>query len=540
MGKQIITTYYARFTTSHRIEHLILLLSFTILAITGIPQKFVGQGWSEGMIRLMGGIETVRVIHRISAIVLMLECVFHVVAVGYRILVLRFGMSILPVPRDLIDLLNDIRYNLGLTKQRPKMGRYTYGEKVEYWAVVWGTLIMVFTGFILWNPIATARFLPGDVIPAAKAAHGGEAILAILSIIIWHMYNVHIKHFNRSIFTGNMTAEEMKHEHPQELEAFESGMVAQMPAEPVRQGREQTYIPVAAVLSLVLLFGLYQFVTFEQTAITTIPRRAAVVAYVPATPTLTPTAMPQPPKPQETTPPSASVASTVPHEIEGREDCLVCHAVDSRVKPAPEDHEGRSNNICQACHKVVQSPTTTAELPTETPAPVSSETPASQPSPTTEVEVVAAEPPKITHPLSGREQCINCHTVETGMVPAPEDHEDLTDDFCLFCHVPAEGESAVPPLPEKAETGFCLGCHGPYEELAALTAGYVIDEGIEGNPHIYTPHESTNITSCDSCHTVHLLPVTSPDEIPQADVQYCYLACHHTEEFSPCITCHED
>ncbi|MCS7039976.1 MAG: hypothetical protein NZP34_10260, partial [Caldilineales bacterium] len=75
---------------------------------------------------------------------------------------------------------------------------------MEYWAVIWGTAVMIITGFMLWNPITTTKFLPGSWIPAAKAAHGGEALLAFLAIIVWHVYNVHIKTFNRSMFTGKL------------------------------------------------------------------------------------------------------------------------------------------------------------------------------------------------------------------------------------------------------------------------------------------------------------------------------------------------
>ena len=98
------------------------------------------------------------------------------------------------------------------------MGRFTFEEKVEYWSLLWGTVIMVATGFALWNPIATARFLPGQWIPAALAAHGGEALLAVLAIVVWHGYGVHLRHFNRSMFTGSLSEAEMRQEHPLELE----------------------------------------------------------------------------------------------------------------------------------------------------------------------------------------------------------------------------------------------------------------------------------------------------------------------------------
>jgi cytochrome b subunit of formate dehydrogenase len=186
--------------------------------------------------------------------------------------VARVSLTMMPGWQDILDGFQALGYNLGLAKNPPRMGRYTFGEKVEYWAVIWGTVIMVITGFMLWNPIATTRFLPGQAIPAAKAAHGGEAILAILSIITWHVYHVHIKHFNRSIFTGRISRHEMEEEHPLELAAIEAG-VQDRPVDPVAlRRRQRIFYPVALLISVTLLLGLYWFVTFEQTAIITLPQ----------------------------------------------------------------------------------------------------------------------------------------------------------------------------------------------------------------------------------------------------------------------------
>jgi len=178
-------------------------------------------------------------------------------------------------------------------KTPPQMGRYTFEEKMEYWAFVWGAIIMGTTGFIMWNPITTSRFLPGEIIPAAKAAHGGEALLAVLAIIIWHLYGVHIKTFNGSMFTGRMTEKEMLHDHPLELADIKAG-IAERPVDPVvlRQ-RQRVYLPVAAILAVFMLSGIYGFVNAEQTALTTIERQApTVVVFVPWTPTPAPTLTP--------------------------------------------------------------------------------------------------------------------------------------------------------------------------------------------------------------------------------------------------------
>ncbi|HIC88916.1 MAG TPA: hypothetical protein EYP04_05895 [Anaerolineae bacterium] len=367
---------YPRFSVSQRIEHWVMMLSFTALALTGIPQMYVGRSWAESLIGFMGGIETVRRIHHTAAIVLMLESTYHMVAVGYRLVVLRVHPSILPQPRDLVDLLDDIRYNLGLARCRPQMGHYTYQEKIEYWAVVWGTLIMAITGFMLWNPIATTRFLPGDFVPAAKAAHGGEALLAVLAIITWHVYHVHLKHFNKSIFTGRLTEEEMHREHPLELARIETGQVPPPPDDETKRQRERLYIPVAAGLSFALLLGIYAFVTFEQTAITTLPQRATVVIFAPATSTPTPTATQTPTSlPTPTRLPTATPsprgdtrAAFIPHVLTGRENCLVCHG-EGAVQPFPTDHVGKGNDTCLTCHALAAAD---SALPTTQPSAVPS------------------------------------------------------------------------------------------------------------------------------------------------------------------------
>ncbi len=157
---------YPRFTLSDRTEHWVQVASFTTLAITGLIQKYAAASLSEGLIRFLGGIESVRMIHRFAAIILMVATVYHIGGLGYRLFVTRVRPSILPTLRDVQAAWLAVRYNLGLTTQKPQQGRFTFEEKAEYWALVWGTVVMIITGFMMWNPIATAqlparRFYPG-------------------------------------------------------------------------------------------------------------------------------------------------------------------------------------------------------------------------------------------------------------------------------------------------------------------------------------------------------------------------------------------
>lgn len=316
---------YNRFDVSQRMEHILFLLSFSILGLTGLIQKFSESQISDTLIFILGGIERVRVIHHSSAIVMMIVSGYHVIVLAYKVYVLRVRWTMLPVIEDIQHLIQDISYFLGFRKHRGYYGRYNYAEKVEYLAVVWGTVIMGLTGFMMWNPLSTTRLLPGDFIPAAKAAHGAEAILAVLAIVVWHFYHVHIKHFNKSMFTGKLTHTEMMHEHPAELAQIEAGQSEKRPPSKALRQRQQVFFPVALIFTVAFGFGIYKFANFEVTAITTLPQGETAQVYVPVTPTPRPS-----PTPPPTLAPGAEVgAMTWDGYFSGlfRNRCGTCHGV---------------------------------------------------------------------------------------------------------------------------------------------------------------------------------------------------------------------
>jgi cytochrome b subunit of formate dehydrogenase/mono/diheme cytochrome c family protein len=315
---------YVRFQLPQRLEHLLLLLSFSTLAITGLAQRYATVSVGEFILRLVGGIEMARTIHHFAAITMMFESIYHLVTIAYGVLVKRASLSILPVPEDLKHLFHDILFYLRLRKRKGYYGRYSYGEKIEYLAVVWGTIIMGITGFMLWNPITTARWLPGEVIPAAKIAHSNEAVLAVLAILLWHFYNVHIRSFNKSMFTGRLTREEMAHEHPAELALIEEGKTnVAIPPKVIRR-RQRIFFPIALLLIVALTFGVYAFIASEETAISTVPQGETAQAYAPRTPTVAPTAIPSPtPSPGDVQP--ASWEGSFGRMFNNR--CGTCHGV---------------------------------------------------------------------------------------------------------------------------------------------------------------------------------------------------------------------
>ena len=287
------TTFYERFPLARRIEHLIMMLSFGTLGLTGLPQKYPLADVSVWFVNLLGGIENLRSVHHVSATVMMLGTAWHILVAGYKIFVLREKMSMLPALQDVKDGVQALLYNIGIGKKFPQMGRFTFEEKLEYWAFVWGAIVMGLTGFLMWNPITAAKIFPGDWIPAAKAAHGGEAVLAVLAIILWHMYGVHIKFFNKAMWTGKMSEKEMLHEHPLELADLKAGTTSRPVSPEALRKRKAVYYPIAAVLMIVMLAGVYGFVNSEETALTTVPPQPSPIAvYVPQTPTPVPTKPP--------------------------------------------------------------------------------------------------------------------------------------------------------------------------------------------------------------------------------------------------------
>ncbi len=279
-----VTQTYLRFPLARRIEHWVMMLSFTTLGLTGIPQKFSTSNISISVINALGGIEVLRTIHHTAAVVLLLGSAWHLLVMGYSVFVLRDKMSMLPTFQDAKDGLQALLYNIGFARTYPQMGRYTFEEKMEYWAFVWGTAVMTITGFLMWNPITSTKYLPGEFVPAAKAAHGGEAVLAVLAIIIWHMYGVHIKRLNKAMFTGKQTETEMLHEHPLELADIKAGIADRRPDPVTLRKRQMIYYPIAALLTVAMLGGLYGFVTSEQTALTTITPLTETQIFVPQTP----------------------------------------------------------------------------------------------------------------------------------------------------------------------------------------------------------------------------------------------------------------
>ena len=209
-----------RFGLWRRTEHWLLAAVFMGLAATGLPQKFNDADASVWIVNLVGGIDNARVLHRVLACLFIGESLVHVVEIGAAMASRRFKPAMVVTIQDFRDAFNMLRYSIGLIPNRPQFDRYDYRQKFEYWGIVFGAIIMIVTGATLWFPTYVTRILPGQLVPAAKEMHSGEALLALLVIVIWHFYDVVLSPsvfpLDTGMITGSMSRERMHEEHPRE------------------------------------------------------------------------------------------------------------------------------------------------------------------------------------------------------------------------------------------------------------------------------------------------------------------------------------
>lgn len=214
---------FVRFGFHPRIEHWLVIITFAVLTATGLPQKFSGMDWARWVVRAFHGLDTMRTIHRFTGWTMTVLAVEHV-AIGIYLLVFRGRTAMVPRGKDFRDAIDYLKWCLGLSKSQPRMGRYDYRQKFEYWGLLMGSAIMIASGIILYFPLVVAKFMPGVVVAAAKVAHSTEALLALLTVITWHAYGAHFNPevfpIDKSIFNGKIPRDRMLHEHPLEFEEW--------------------------------------------------------------------------------------------------------------------------------------------------------------------------------------------------------------------------------------------------------------------------------------------------------------------------------
>ncbi|MBM3906708.1 MAG: cytochrome b/b6 domain-containing protein [Gemmatimonadetes bacterium] len=223
-------TLYLRMSLNERLQHATLVVSFIILVITGFALRFPEAWWVAPLHRNFPGAFDLRsLVHRIAGVVMLIASVYHI----YYIAVVPRGRQLVkdlfPVPQDLRDVFGVLRYNLGWSSVKPKFGRFSYIEKSEYWALIWGNIVMGATGVILWFDNTFVNLLTKLGWDIARTVHYYEAWLATLSILVWHMYfvifNPEIYPINLAFWKGTLTEKEMLDEHPLELEKLKAEAV---------------------------------------------------------------------------------------------------------------------------------------------------------------------------------------------------------------------------------------------------------------------------------------------------------------------------
>jgi formate dehydrogenase gamma subunit len=231
-----MTDYAVRFSKRQRFEHLIVMTTFLLLAVTGFPQKFFETAWARGVVSVLGGLDRVRFVHRFSGIVFSLFTAWHLGVAVILAAQRKMKLTMLPNRQDFKDAVQQVRYDLGLVESQPAFDRFDYRQKFEYWGLVLGGLVMISTGLVLYFPMLVTRFLPGELIPVSKVAHSNEGLMAFLVVITWHIYNAHLAPgvfpYDTSIFNGRISKERLRHEHPLEYARLYGEPVPGEPAPP--------------------------------------------------------------------------------------------------------------------------------------------------------------------------------------------------------------------------------------------------------------------------------------------------------------------
>jgi predicted CXXCH cytochrome family protein len=219
---------YLRMTRGERLQHGILMLSFILLVVTGFMLRYPDAWWVV-LVRKMSSraFDLRSLAHRISAVLMVAASLYHIGYVAFSARGRRFLRDMWWRLRDLRDPISLLKYNAGLSQEKPKFDRFSYIEKAEYWALVWGTAIMAVTGTVMWFDTTFIDLLTKVGYDVSRTIHFYEAWLASLAILVWHLYfvifNPDVYPMNMAWWNGTLTEREMEEEHPLELERIREG-----------------------------------------------------------------------------------------------------------------------------------------------------------------------------------------------------------------------------------------------------------------------------------------------------------------------------
>jgi predicted CXXCH cytochrome family protein len=215
--------HYIRMNRNERIQHAFMFSSFILLAITGFMLRFPDAWWVRPIREISTGFFAARSLaHRIAGVAMVAISMYHLLYIFFTKRGRQFGLDMLPKWKDVLDVRNNLAYLLRLSKKKPLFDRFGYAEKAEYWALIWGVVVMAATGILMWFEnyfIGLFTKLGWDI---SRTIHYYEAILATAAIVVWHFYFVI---FNPDVYpmstvwlNGKISEEEMAEEHPLELE----------------------------------------------------------------------------------------------------------------------------------------------------------------------------------------------------------------------------------------------------------------------------------------------------------------------------------
>jgi cytochrome b subunit of formate dehydrogenase len=220
---------FLRLTLNERVQHINLAINFTILVITGFALKYPEAFWVSPITDVPGGMTLRGLLHRLSGVATVTLSLYHVLYVVFTKRGRGIVVDMFPRLKDLSDAWETLKNNLFIHRpaRELKMGRFNFREKAEYLGMIWGTIVMTVTGAILWWEVEWLKFFPKWTYEVARAVHFYEAVLATLTILVWHFYSVllnpDVYPMNWAWITGDMTEHEMKVEHGLELEKILAG-----------------------------------------------------------------------------------------------------------------------------------------------------------------------------------------------------------------------------------------------------------------------------------------------------------------------------
>jgi len=211
-----------RMSMLERFMHGTLATSFLLLCYTGFALVWPNEWWVAPL-NMISNSEAFRSnLHRICGVILTVTAFHHLWFLFFHPRGKEQRRAFMPRLKDFRDLRHNIMFYLGRRAQRPEFGRFTYMEKAEYWALVWGTAVMVITGLVLWFQEIALMFIPLWLWEVFNVVHFYEAILAFLAIVVWHFYYIFINPDEAPMaltwLTGRMTYKELAKVHPEEFE----------------------------------------------------------------------------------------------------------------------------------------------------------------------------------------------------------------------------------------------------------------------------------------------------------------------------------